>query len=365
MVIRVMVVDDSALIRGLISRALEADSEIEIVASAANGASAVGTVQQARPDIIILDIEMPEMDGMTALPKLLALSPKSKVIMASTLTLRNAAISLEALSLGAADYLAKPSARDSENLPAFYRELIAKIKALAGQRQYTLPGASAAAQAPSAQAPKSSKVVGVSAMQAPLPVHLVRALAIASSTGGPQALQTIFSALPGQLLHIPIFITQHMPPTFTTLLAEHLTKTSGRPSKEAEDGEVVAPGRIYLAPGNFHMLAEKKSGNVALRLTQDAQENFCRPAADPMLRSLSPIYGQGLLTLVLTGMGQDGLEGAKIAANMGGTVIAQDEETCVVYGMPRAVIENKVCRAILPLKEMAPYLIRACTHAAR
>ncbi|MCC7259654.1 MAG: chemotaxis response regulator protein-glutamate methylesterase [Alphaproteobacteria bacterium] len=353
-----MLVDDSVIVRGLISRALSALPHIQIVASASNGALAIPIAKEQRPDIIILDIEMPEMDGITALPKLIEASPKTKVIMASTLTLRNAGISMQALSLGAADYVAKPSAKQPEELQAFYRELYSKILALAGVPE---------SPAMPASAPVAKPAVSTSAAAAPTPYSLapskplapVRALAIASSTGGPQALQKLFDGLKGKLNHIPIFVTQHMPPMFTALLAEQLAKAGARVCAEGKNGERVLPGHIYVAPGDYHMLAVKDEGGVALRLTQDPPVNFCRPAADPMLQSLSAIYGSGLLTVVLTGMGQDGFEGARTVVANGGNVVAQDEVSSVVWGMPRAVAVGGLCRAVLPLPDISGYLIQS------
>ncbi len=359
MTVRVMLVDDSAVIRGLITRALTADPYIEVIATASNGQMAVDMVALHKPDVIILDIEMPVMDGITALPRLLREWPQGKIIVASTLSVRNAAISLQAMELGAADYLAKPSARDTEQLALFYRELTDKVKALGGVSARTAK-TPVVAQAP-LPSPRPSTPISLSNASAPIPP--VRAIAIASSTGGPQALQAILEQMKGQLTHLPIYITQHMPPTFTTLLAEHLGKASGRPCAEAKEGESAKAGHVYLAPGNYHMTAEKKGVDVLLHLNQDPPENFCRPAADPMLRSLASIYGSGLLLAVLTGMGQDGLEGAKVVVAQGGNVIAQDEATSVVWGMPKAVAESGICRAVLPLPEIAPYLIKACSHA--
>jgi two-component system chemotaxis response regulator CheB len=351
--IKVIVVDDSAVIRGLISRALTKDSNIQIVATSSNGELAIQAAKAFKPDVVILDIEMPQMDGLTALPKILEAAPGVRVIMASTLTQRNAGISLQALQLGATDYLPKPtSTSDGDGLEIFYRDLLAKVQALGAGKipatvTYSTPTVSTKSQA------------AVTLDSRPMPAKF-SALAIASSTGGPQALQTLFAGLVGKLTHVPIFITQHMPPTFTTILAEHISKASGRLCKEAVDGDVVVSGNIYLAPGDFHMVMEKKAGGeVVTRLNKNAQENFCRPAADPMLRSLADIYGAGLLTVVLTGMGQDGMEGAKVAINKGGFVIAQDEASCVVYGMPKAVVDQKLCKAVLPLAEIAPYLIKA------
>jgi two-component system, chemotaxis family, protein-glutamate methylesterase/glutaminase len=356
--IRVLLVDDSAIIRGLINKAISTDSKISIVGSAMDGVTAIQNAKNLQPDVIILDIEMPNMDGITALPELLKVSPKSKIIMASTLTERNATISMQALSLGAADYLPKPTARETDNLQIFYRELINKIHALAPKTTpAAAPVAATVTHAPTAAIlhnPYPKLQPG-----APLNPMGITALAIASSTGGPQALTSLFTQLKGQLKNIPIFITQHMPPTFTTILADQLTKVGERPCHEAKEGDIALPGHTYLAPGDFHMVTEKKEGvGCVVHLNQNAPENYCRPAADPMLRSLSTVYGARLAVVVLTGMGQDGMEGAKVVNQNGGSVIAQDEASCVVYGMPKAVVDHNLCKSVMPLSEMGQFLIR-------
>lgn len=356
MPIRVMLVDDSAVVRGLITRALEQDPMLSIVATAANGRMAVDMAGKHHPDIIVLDIEMPEMDGITALPLLLEKSPNTKIIMASTLTLRNAGISMQALQLGAADYLAKPSARGTEELEIFYHELREKVRVLGGIARQARGGE-----------PKSAPMPASATMLAPVPQASVQlkpetnsraqALAIASSTGGPQALLNLFGDLKGTLSHIPIFITQHMPPTFTTILAEQIGNAGSRPCHEAKHGDIVQPGHAYLAPGDFHMTVIREQGRTVIQLDQNPPVNFCRPAADPMFESLAKIYGVGLMAAVLTGMGFDGAEGAKAVSRAGGAVIAQDAASCVVYGMPKATAEAGVCQAVLPLSGMAKYII--------
>ena len=364
--IRVMLVDDSAVVRGLMNRALSADPGIEIVASAVDGQMALDVLKRLPADVIILDIEMPVMDGLTALPKLLQQSPSTRVIMSSTLTLRNAEVSLKALSLGASDYLAKPSSKEPGEVDEFYRQMIAKIYALAPKERSIVATANRA-PVPVPVAAQTSPVQGMPPVVAPPAVPVRQsltpmpadALAIASSTGGPQALLTVFKELKGVGLRIPIFITQHMPANFTTILAQHITQASGFDCHEAKDGEEVKPGVVYVAPGDFHMTVEKAGIGAVLRLDKNPPENFCRPSADPMLRSLAKIYGSKLLVAVFTGLGADGARGAAEAVRAGATVIAQDEATSVVYGMPKAVAEAKLTSAILPLPQIAPYLARA------
>ena len=366
---RVMVVDDSAVIRGLLSRALEQDPDIRIVASVANGQLAVNQVQRQPIDVVVLDIEMPVMDGLTALPKILAASPKTKVIMASTLTKRNAEISLRAMSLGAADYVPKPSAtRDIHAGEDFRRELLSKVKTFAAQA--VADGGSARRQAVSARplpnrpTPGSLRPAGSGKITLrPMPSRFdPRLIAIGSSTGGPQALFEVVSALKG--MSMPIVITQHMPATFTTILAEHITRQCGVPTTEAKDGEVLAAGRAYVAPGNYHMVVASDGGRLVLKTNQQPPENFCRPAVDPMMRSIVAAVGGRVLALILTGMGQDGMKGCREVAAAGGVLIAQDEATSVVWGMPGAVAGDGTCNAVLPLKEIGPHLRKLAMRSA-
>lgn len=353
MVINVILVDDSAIVRGLIKRTLGSDPDIKVVAMASNGRMAIDLAREHRPDIIILDIEMPEMDGITALPGLLEAAPSAKIIMASTLTLRNADISIKALTLGASDYIAKPSVGNSGELAAFYRELSQKIHALAGARKKNYNNL------PNIAKPLAQSIVPVKNNWTHAPISVrspIKALAIACSTGGPQALITLFKGLKGKIQNTPIFLTQHMPPTFTTILAQHLAKDGERACMEAKSGDMVEPGKTYVAPGDYHMLAFRENENVVIRLNQNPPVNFCRPAADPMLESLSLVYGKHLMVVVLTGMGQDGLVGAKTVADAGGSIIAQDEATSIVWGMPGAVATHNLCQAVLPIQDIAEYI---------
>lgn len=367
---RVMVVDDSAVIRGLLTRFLEADPDISVVASVSNGQMAIDKLDRTDIEIVVLDIEMPVMDGMTALPLILKKKPGIQVLMASTLTRKNADVSLRALSLGAADYVPKPSSTSEiHSADAFKTELTGKIKAIAeasrGGRGRAPRPATAGPAAPSVRAGKSllSPIGPITLREQP--VRCPELIAIGSSTGGPQALFKLLGGLNGALAQ-PILITQHMPATFTSLLAGHISKASNTPCAEARDGEAIQPGRIYLAPGDYHMVAERGdsgSGSV-LRLTQNERENFCRPAVDPMLRSLIPIYGPRLLVIILTGMGSDGCKGSQAVAAAGGSVIAQDEETSVVWGMPGAVATAGVCSAVLPLSDIAPFVRKLVVRSA-
>lgn len=353
---RVMIVDDSAVIRGFLARWLSEESDIEVVAFASNGAIALKEFEKYRPEIVILDIEMPEMDGMTALPQLIAMDRDVKIIMASTLTVRNADISMKALAKGASDYIPKPeSTRQAGEKEAFQRDLVSKIRALGETRRLKLgekmPSSNGAKVAPSI-APtalggglyRGSKIK----LRPYRPGLFPKVLAIGSSTGGPQALFSVFEKLKGKL-SLPVFITQHMPATFTAILAEHLSKISGMNCAEAVDGEKVESGRIYLAPGEWHMTVVKDGADARISLNQNPPESFCRPAVDPMLRSLVEVYGSRILTVILTGMGHDGQMGCEQLANSGGYIIAQDEDSSVVWGMPGAVATAGLSNAVVSL----------------
>lgn len=361
--VRVMVVDDSAVVRGLIIGMLGSDRQIEIVASVANGAIAVDRLARAQDvEVIVLDIEMPVMDGLTALGKLLAIDPTVQVVMASTLTQQNAEISLRALELGAADYIPKPSSKQLGGSADFHRDLLAKVKELAAARRRrhgpikTGAQSDAAAKRPLPHRGAAAPATGA----APAPIVLQPnarlrpdIIAIGSSTGGPQALTTVLKELFAEALAQPVIITQHMPPTFTTILAEHLQRASGVRCAEAVCGEPLLGGRIYVAPGDHHLLVEQGPAGPRLRLSRDPAENFCRPSVDPMLRSVARCYGRRGLAVILTGMGADGLAGCRQLVEAGGAVIAQDQATSVVWGMPGAVAAAGLCCAVEPLARIA------------
>ena len=361
--VRVMVVDDSAVIRGLITRIVEADPNLNVVASVSDGQRAVDRLAKSEIDVIILDIEMPVMDGLTALPELLKTDPDIKVIMASTLTLRNADISMKAMQLGAADYIPKPTASGEINgRDEFGRVLIEKVRSL-GQarrrRRRPIAAKAAAAKPTSAGWSRPGQEIALRPVSKVKP----RVLAIGSSTGGPQALFKLLGDLAGRI-SLPVLVTQHMPATFTTILAQHIAQNTSWSSAEATDGQTIEPGCVHVAPGDFHMIAEMRGDKPSLRLSTDAPENFCRPAVDPMLRSLSDIYGSAMLTVILTGMGSDGLKGSQYVVEKGGTIVAQDEATSVVWGMPGAVASNGVCSAVLPLDDLANCVVSLVERGA-
>lgn len=354
---RVMVVDDSSVIRGMLSRWLSADPAIEIVASAANGQMAINSLDRANPEIIVLDIEMPIMDGLTALPKILKLKPNVQVLMSSTLTVKNAQVSLQAMSLGAADYVPKPTTnREVISSQTFQIEIIEKIKSLAATKRKSLgyaPYAEGAKSAPAAEQDMSGqKGTAAKIPQTVAPSKVMpKIIGVGSSTGGPQALLKFMNGIKDNLT-LPVVITQHMPPSFTKILAGHLSKATGLECFEAEEGMALENGKVYIAPGDYHMMISNENGKRCLRLNQEPPENFCRPAVDPMFRSLAKEYGPAVLGVVLTGMGHDGLAGSKMIVETGGTIVAQNEATSVVWGMPGAVSDAGICNAVLPLDEL-------------
>lgn len=369
--INVMLVDDSAVVRGFIGRVLEADPGIKIVASVANGEQGVTSAARHHPDIVILDIEMPVMDGITALPKILSASPGVKVLMCSTLTLRNAEITMKALQLGATDCIAKPSnSTDIHGASDFKTDIVYMVKSL-GRRKDQL-ALSARPAAPAAPAPTTSSA-GMfaggqnAALKQKTPYELRKhtpgelfrpnLLAIGSSTGGPQALFKVINHFKG--FDVPIVLTQHMPATFTKILAQHITQHTGVPAFEGEQGMIVENGKVYVAPGGFHMTFERKDGKVQIILDTGPAENFCKPSVDPMVRSAMKIWGPKFLTVILTGMGHDGLPSCKSLVEAGGRVVAQDQESSVVWGMPGAVATNGLCSAVLPLQDIGPWVRQA------
>jgi two-component system chemotaxis response regulator CheB len=369
--IRVMLVDDSAVVRGLINRMLTAEAGIAIVASVCDGAQAVAQLRRDPAiEVIVLDVEMPVMDGLTALKALLAIDPTVQVIMASTLTQRNAEISLQAIAAGATDYVPKPTTDRLGGADAFRRELVAKVRALGARRRQVRPLPTEGGRTTPDRTMAGRPASGVAR---PAPTASGRGgfalraagglrpdvVAIGCSTGGPQALAQLFKDLAPGAIRQPVIITQHMPPTFTAILAEHLGRATGWTCREAEDGEPLAAGRIYVAPGDRHMRIEG-GGRTAptVRLTQDPPVNFCRPSVDPMLLSATEAFGGRLLAVILTGMGSDGVAGARAVVEAGGTVIAQDEATSVVWGMPGAVAQAGLCSHVLPLAALAPTIIK-------
>ncbi len=356
--LRVMVVDDAVVVRGLVSRWLAEQPGLAVVASLRTGRQAVDQLERADPDVVVLDIDMPELDGISALPLLLEKKRDLVVIMASTLTRRNAEISLKALALGAADYVPKPDTnRGITTSTAFRRELIEKIVELGGRRRRRRGeawGRPAALPRPGLRpVPAGAQPIALRPFSSIPP----RVLLVGASTGGPQALRNLIPQLASVCDRVPVLITQHMPPTFTTIMAEHLARASGRPAHEPHDGEPIRPGTIYLAPGGRHMQVERRGRLPVVALDDGPLVNFCRPAVDPLFASAAQVWGGAVLALVLTGMGADGARGAATIAAAGGSVVAQDEASSVVWGMPGTVARAGLCSAVLPLDRIAPKLV--------
>jgi two-component system, chemotaxis family, protein-glutamate methylesterase/glutaminase len=369
--IRVMVVDDSVVARSLVARWVDGEPDMTVAASLRTGREAVDRIEGSDVDVVVLDIEMPELDGISALPLLLKKKRDLMVIMASAITRRGAEVSLRALALGAADYIPKPATtREATTSTEFRRELIEKIRNLGRRRRLLLRQPMPVPAPAEARLPRHTLVPLPSRDSLPAkheapPLTLrpfspimPRALLIGSSTGGPQALTALIEKLPAAIDRAPVLITQHMPPTFTTVLAEHLSRVGGRGSHEAEHGEPVLAGGVYVAPGGRHMRVTRDRDGIKIALGDDPPINFCRPSVDPLFSSAAAVWGSSALALVLTGMGTDGTHGAADIVASGGSVIAQDEATSVVWGMPRSVAQAGLCSAVLPLNEIAPRILR-------
>jgi two-component system chemotaxis response regulator CheB len=341
---RVMVVDDSVVIRGLVARWVSESGEFDVVTTAANGRIAVDALERIEPDIVLLDLEMPEMDGVAALPLILKRRPGTKVIVISTLTKRNAEISLKCLSLGAVDYLPKPEGhRQVTTSTDFRRELLEKLKALTASRgRIARPSLHLATTAPQS------------------PVRSIRTrpqcLLIGASTGGPRAVEEVLMGLGSALQKIPVLIVQHMPPMFTGVFADHLRVQVGVRACEPRDGEPLVPGTVFIAPGGRHMRLSAGAGQPVVRLDDGPPVNFCRPAVDVLFRDAASIFGASALAVILTGMGSDGTEGSRLLVRAGAAVLAQDEATSTVWGMPGSVAKAGLAQDILPLEALGPAL---------
>jgi two-component system chemotaxis response regulator CheB len=386
-VISVLVVDDSVVVRRLIVDALGGAENIEVVGTASNGLLAQAKIDQLKPDVITMDIEMPQMDGIQAVRELRKRHKNVPVIMFSTLSASGASATLEALSAGATDYVTKPSNVGSvtESIAAVREQLVPKIHALAGRRRPggappaapARPGAAPGRPGPSAAPPRAGLPQSGSALSGPpgrpgavppggsapgrpaarrTPGGRIDILAIGSSTGGPDALTKVLTGLPADL-PVPIVITQHMPPVFTRMFAERLDRSTPLRVFEAADGMDLAPGSAYVAPGDFHLVLHRRGASTLIQLSSAPQENSCRPAVDVMFRSVAALYGASAYATVLTGMGQDGRSGAKVLRDAGAEVLAQDEATSVVWGMPGAVVGAGLADEVLPLDRIAAFLV--------
>lgn len=351
---RVMVVDDSVVVRGLVSRWIAESDEFDVVATANNGRAALDALDRANPDIVLLDLDMPELDGFGALPLLLKQKPHLSVIVVSTLTRRNADISLKCLSLGAVDYLPKPeSHREVTTSTGFRQELISKLQGLAASR-HARQRAPVASGVRGAVPSVSSALTTRSRKLTTIP----RVLLIGSSTGGPRVVGSVLAGLGPAIKKVPVLVVQHMPPIFTAVFAEHLQSQTGAPAHEPKEGEALAPGTIYVAPGGRHMGLGKDGASIVIRLNDGPPVNFCRPAVDVLFKDASSIYGAAALGVILTGMGSDGTHGSKALVDGGACVLAQDEATSTVWGMPGSVAKAGLAHSILPADAIAPAIVQ-------
>jgi two-component system chemotaxis response regulator CheB len=343
--IRVLIVDDAVTMRRLIAEALSADDGLEIAGTAPNGRLGLERIAALAPDVVILDLEMPVMDGLQTLAELRKTHPRLPVIIFSALSARGARATLEALALGANDYVCKAGAGSPEASMRHAREqLVPRIRALCARGDARLRPAP-----PAVQAPVRSRREGPSAR--------VEVVAIGTSTGGPNALAEVLPALPPGF-PVPIVVVQHMPPLFTAHLAERLTARSALRVREGFTGAVLAPGEAWIAPGDQHMVVRRFGAEARIALHSGPPENSCRPAADELFRSVADAFGPGALAVVLTGMGHDGLRGCERVREAGGAVIAQDEESSTVWGMPGSVVRAGLAESVLPLSEIAAEITR-------
>jgi two-component system, chemotaxis family, protein-glutamate methylesterase/glutaminase len=349
--IRILIVDDSVVIRKVLSDALASDPTVTVAGTASDGRIALAKITQLHPDLVTLDVEMPNLSGLETIAEIRKLQPKLPIIMFSTLTERGASTTLDALALGASDYVTKPSNTGSleVTIARIRQELLPKIKALCASRQ---PSDKKIAF------PVSNTKQGISQQTyPPHPAARIDILAIGTSTGGPNALAELLPAIPMDL-PVPIIIVQHMPPLFTRLLAERLNKQAAISVHEGEAGKKIEPGHAWIAPGNYHMTLERQGTAVQLNLNQEPPENSCRPAVDQLFRSVSSVFGPNVLAVVLTGMGSDGVQGAQHIRERGGQVFIQDEESSVVWGMPGQVAAAGLADATYPLSQMASEIVR-------
>ncbi|MCA8953087.1 MAG: chemotaxis response regulator protein-glutamate methylesterase [Planctomycetes bacterium] len=346
--VRVLVVDDSVVSRRFLTESLGREADLEMLRPAPNGRLGVTRAKEESPDVVILDVQMPDMDGLETITEIRKAGCSMPVIMFSASTEHGAATTLEALSRGASDYVTKPTAlRSGEGAAEEVREqLLQKIRALT---QSARPVVARRSEGQRATERRNRPV---------------RAIVIGVSTGGPNALGRLMPMFPADL-PVPILIVQHMPPMFTRFLAERLDKICPLHVREAEHGVEIRPGEVWLAPGNFHMRAVRSGPFARLELDQGEPENSCRPAADVLFRSAVEVYGGDILAMVLTGMGQDGLRGCVAIREAGGQILTQDRASCVVWGMPRFVEESGLSDAVLPLDELAAEAVRRLNRSSR
>ena len=346
--IRVLIVDDSAFMRNALTKMLSSDPEITVVGTAWNGFEAIEKVAELKPDLVTMDIEMPRMDGIEALRRIMAANPVP-VIMVSSLTTEGARATLDALDLGAVDFVPKNLSDLSVNIVKVREILIEKVKQIGGRvpgrRRPSRPAPASAAPAPVRSSYRTERRIGI--------------VAIATSTGGPKALQSVIPNLPKDL-SVPVIVVQHMPPVFTGPFAQRLNEISKLTVKEAEEGEPLRPGIVLVAPGRGHLSVRRgRPGECVVAVSENRPDLIYRPSADVMMSSVAEMYPGRALGVILTGMGNDGEKGMGAIKSSGGRTLAQDEETCVVYGMPRAVVEAGLADKVVPLGEVAGEIVNA------
>jgi len=344
--IRVLVVDDSAVVRGLLSRAINSQPDMTVIAVASDPIAAIERLKASTPDVLTLDVEMPRMDGLKFLEKLMRIRPLP-VVMVSSLTGRGAEVTMRALELGAVDFVAKPVAADAGSLAAYTEEVAEKVRAAAASRVSRKPARAGVPAAPARGAAPPPARRAVTAGD--------KTIVIGASTGGVEALREVLVPLPEDMP--PILIAQHMPGGFTRTFAQRLDAQCGIRVKEAEDGEFLAQGSAYIAPGDWHMLVERRQGRLAIRLSDGPPVNRHRPSVDPLFRSVAQTSGAKCIGVMLSGMGADGAQAMLELRQMGAHNIAQDEATCVVFGMPKQAIAAGAVHDVLPLREISARLV--------
>ena len=350
---RVLIVDDAVVVRKALSDAIARDPDLEVVGTASNGRLALGKLQTLRPDVILLDIEMPEMNGLETIPEIRKVLPLIPIIIFSALTERGAEATLDALVLGATDYVTKPSNTEmGPTSEGITKELIPKIRSLCG-----IPSSLRTALTDASKPARKGHEVEIRTRPLSSYTPPPGIIAIGVSTGGPDALAKLLPAFPAEF-PLPIVIAQHMPPIFTTLLAKRLATKCSVPVLECQPGAVLEPGCIWIAPGDYHMVVREEGGLIHLHTHQGPRENFCRPSVDVLFRSVAEAFGAKSLGVILTGMGQDGLKGCEALCKQDANVIVQDEATSVVWGMPGFVARAGLAEKILPLDRIASEIIR-------
>ena len=337
--IRVLIVDDSSVVRRTLKTVLLSDPDFSIVGAGADGKEGIELALKLKPDLVILDVDMPRMNGLEVLAELKKKNPELAIIMFSSLVQKGSVITLDAISLGADDYFCKPSTGSvEETIELLKKDLLPRLKAVFKKNQ---------SSSGVIDMPQAAKKILKEHIKSVTP----KILAIGVSAGGPEALKVLLTALPP--LPVPAVITQHMPAGFTKSLADHLNSQTRHPVTEAVDGDTLVVGKFLLAPGDYHMVLEPCLAGNKVRLNQNPPENYCRPAVDPMLRSVAKIYGASALTVILTGMGQDGLEGCKVIHKAGGKILVQDQSTSVVWGMPGSVFKEGLAEEALSIHDLA------------